>query len=267
MKNLSALFFRINLRDKYYPSYESAINYCDKKNRASGAKLVMQHIAEITARDMSFNFKGNYNYFSALTGYSYFSLPLLESILIYKKKYNHLPKIVDFGGTFGQAALYASQFFKLDYSVIETLETVSLAELNQIPLKYYKSIEEFNISVGEIDLFFSSGAIQYTSNPNEVLEDIFAIPAKMITLCRNNFSISPYITVQQYNVESALDSDAKAKFITHDKNCLVPNTQIAEDIIHNLAEINSYYLFGRVVENSSIIGKNAYGKNLYFMKR
>jgi putative methyltransferase (TIGR04325 family) len=267
MKKLSNFIGRFKSRKINYSTYESAFNYCKKRNESSGANLVMQYIAEVTARDMSYNFKGNHDCFLDVPGYAYFSLPLLETILIYQRKYGRLPKIVDFGGTFGQGALYISQFFNLEYSVIETLETVLIAESNHIPLQYFKSIEEFKTSGSKVDLVFSSGAIQYTENPNEILGELFAIPSKMITLCRNNFSDTPIITIQQYNVDTALDSTAKNKFMSHEKNCLIPNTQIAEDKIHHLAQINEFHLYRQVVENSSIIGNNAYGKNLYFMKR
>ena len=112
--------------------------------------------------------------------------------------------VLDFGGGGGYHFTIASKALgkdtKLKWNVVETTAMVNEAkDIANNNLKFFDSIAEASKDLGNIDLIFTSSALQYCSNPMAFLKQLIDVSAKYIYITRTPFSNSNHtiITTQE----------------------------------------------------------------------
>jgi putative methyltransferase (TIGR04325 family) len=103
-------------------------------------------------------------------------------------------RVLDFGGAGGhhysivRTALDADR--EVQWNVVETVPMVRAAnkELAGGGLKFFESIERAASDLGQVDLVFTSGALQYTSNPLVSLSMLLEVKAKHLFITRTAFN-------------------------------------------------------------------------------
>jgi putative methyltransferase (TIGR04325 family) len=164
---------------------------------------------------------------------------LLEVIFLYYSKYNRFPRILDFGGGFGEGAMYITNLIKknIPYSVVETNKLVQLAKYKN--LKFSVFYDSFDLAVKNFkpDIFFSSGTLQYLEKPYEIIKRIFSTRFKYIALTRNQFSKDEKV----FNQISLLSENGAGKHLLSYKNRFIfyPVTNLNKNKIISISK-NKY---------------------------
>lgn len=104
--------------------------------------------------------------------------------------------VIDFGGACGAHYFISKMVFgkstNLRWHVVETPNIVSSAiELEDGHLKFFDDLQKAKDGLEHIDLVFSSGALQYTPEPYEFLEQLTECKAKNIFITRAGLSTLP----------------------------------------------------------------------------
>jgi putative methyltransferase (TIGR04325 family) len=115
--------------------------------------------------------------------------------------------VIDFGGAGGFhytiAKIALGNETVLNWSVVETTAMMKKAkQLENNELKFYDSIDLAQKELVNVDLVFTSGALQCCPNPTESLEQLININAKYIFITRTAFnnSTSEIISTQISNL-------------------------------------------------------------------
>ena len=169
----------INQSALIYSSFQEAYNSCSDKSYEN-EELVNSVI------------KKNRDYVTYLNTIPSLSLqdlsaliPLaIASIDDHKSSLN----VIDFGGGGGShftAIKAAIKATNLKWAVVETYAmTIAAKCLENQNLKFYDSITNAKNELGNVDLIFSSGSLQYCSDPLTTLKSIINIRAKFLYFCR-----------------------------------------------------------------------------------
>tara|TARA_A100001388_G_C28767866_1_gene501883 strand:- start:1119 stop:1916 length:798 start_codon:yes stop_codon:yes gene_type:complete len=206
---------------------------------------------------------------------NYGQTPFTESsnLLIYciayylKNNAGKFPKIVDFGGACGENILFLSSIFGNDILksawIVETKTQVDFSNKYDFSKKLNFSNDLKKILIEKnIDIFFSSCALNYIENPYEILSMIKDLKISIVSLTRNNFSINPKSFVQVSN----LSDNGFGIHIEQYGNPRVwyPSQSLSEEKIKNI--FSRYQLLLDIsVNKSGIINKNEnYAKDLIF---
>jgi len=116
--------------------------------------------------------------------------------------------VIDFGGAGGfhytLAKIALGNETVLNWSVVETTAMMKKAkQIENNELKFYNTIHLAQKKVANIDLVFTSGALQYCPSPTESLKKLIDINAKYIFITRtplNNNNNSEIISTQISNL-------------------------------------------------------------------
>lgn len=105
----------------------------------------------------------------------------------------HDLSVLDFGGGAGYHYSIASKVFgndcKLKWAVVETDAMSSAAtHLSNSELNFFSDVKNALHYLSKVDLVFTSGALQYCSNPIVVLESLTNVGAKYIYITRAAFN-------------------------------------------------------------------------------
>jgi len=194
---------------------------------------------------------------------------LLFAVAIYQNQYpGEIPHIIDFGGACGESLYCLEKIFgDAIYSksvVIESKGHVRESK-NWDYARKVKFAAELNeeITMLDISIFFSSGAIQSIPDPYSPI--IWAVRRKIpiIALTRNNFSDNPKVTAQQTN----LSAHGSGKHIPSygDPSIFCPNTSIDIKRILNILDANGYTCIENACDQGSgVNGENNFGADLIF---
>lgn len=122
----------------------------------------------------------------------------LTACAIFQKLYfslNRRPmKVIDFGGAFGNLLYYFDLMLgekaQVDWRVVETPNMVKhSAELESERLSFYDSIDKAAKGMGQTDLLYTSGALQYTGDPTGMLHRLTELRAEYMFFNRSAFSL------------------------------------------------------------------------------
>jgi putative methyltransferase (TIGR04325 family) len=96
-------------------------------------------------------------------------------------------RVLDFGGAFGTAHYLTKDRFPANrrWAVVENPAFVKAGrELETEQLRFFSSIGEAAAWLGSVDLCYSSGAIQYTPDPEEVVRQLRGTNPKVVAFLR-----------------------------------------------------------------------------------
>lgn len=98
-------------------------------------------------------------------------------------------RVIDFGGACGSHYLTAKALLRdqvrLQWYVVETSGMASKGrELENDELRFFNNLSIARTEAGQVDLVFSSGTLQYVSDPYETLKDLMECKAQYVFLTR-----------------------------------------------------------------------------------
>ena len=197
-----------------------------------------------------------------------------SNLLIYclayylKKNKGKCPNIIDFGGACGEnililSSILGNDIFKSSW-IIETKSQVDLSNEYSYSkrLNFSNDLKKVLIEKN-IDIFFSSCALNYTESPYEILSLIEGFNIPMVCLTRNNFSINPKSFVQVSNLSDNGFGEHIEKY--GNPKIWYPSQSLSEEKIKNIFSSEYQLLLDISVNKSGIINKNKnYAKDLIF---
>ena len=184
--------------EKNFISFEDALIYCNKKQKGAYESILLS----------KYRFEKFNNYLnSGASLFSYSMLSLLFTVTKFINENNGLcPNIVDFGGACGESVfllqkILGNEIFSKSW-IIETEQHILESSNWQFAenLQYSNNLEQ-TINSNKIDIFFSSGTLQYLENPLKPLKLIANKSVPIVALTRNHFS-NDKIIVQESNFSS-----------------------------------------------------------------
>lgn len=126
-------------------------------------------------------------------------LPILDAVhRVYTRDHPKEIAVLDFGGADGNYFRYVSKLIapgiSLRWSVVETPAMVrAMREFEGSGLRFFTSVSEaLQNTAQKIDLVFTSGAIQYTSDPWQTLHRLLDIRASYMIFNRQSLSMEDF---------------------------------------------------------------------------
>lgn len=134
-------------------------------------------------------------------------------------------KVLDFGGGGGYHYQIAKTYYgntkNIYWNVVETSKLAQEAQtrLSDDKLKFFNNINEAAENLKEIDLVFTSSALQYTPEPLDFLKKLIAIKAKHLYITRTPFNDlnEPLISIQS----SLLSNNGPGALPSNINDCLI----------------------------------------------
>jgi len=223
-KKLIYTFYLLKYK-KYFNNYKNCYKYC----------------SSITNNSYEDNYLNNYRLKKFL--YNKNNIPyiykpsykfLLEAILMFMSKNNKIPKIIDFGGGFGDAALYLRKllnFNNYSYCVVETENLCRMAKLIKEKYIYFFSNLDLAIKNFSPDIIYTNQAIQYLEEPYEIIQKFKKSSVKLIVMTGNSFSKNNEI----FSQPSLLSDNGAGEHVKSykDKLIIYPQTKIDKEKIKN----------------------------------
>lgn len=151
--------------------------------------------------------------------------------------------IIDVGGACGIHYFPIKKMFgekvRFNWIIVESGALVrACKDLENEELKFRNSLKEATLSLKNIDIVISSGAIQYFEDPKKILREIIEIGAEFILFSRLSLSLTNYerIIVQKsllsHNAFEKLPKGFKDKIIKY------PQTSIKESAFKSIIQTN-----------------------------
>ena len=176
-----------------FDSFSKASEYCRIRNKNSEKEMIHKLF-----KSSEENLKNKHNLFE-LFGNSF----LLYVILYYLKNNNgKCPFLVDFGGGAGASIMMLKKIFgdqiSNKFSIVEQEDYVKESKNFKYSsaLNYSSNLEEV-IKNNKVNIFFSSGVIQYLREPLSFLKKLSTHKIPIVAFTRNNFSNMEKIQVQK----------------------------------------------------------------------
>ena len=218
----------------------------------------------------------NYKKISKKTNSSFLSsffndeyLLLIESILIFINENQKLPKILDYGGEFGDSYYYLKSILKQDFNYL-------IVESNQV-VKNSKHIDrnkvEFSDNLSEAiknfnpDIIFSSGTLQMIEDYESILGIILNSNASIISFTKNSFAENceedNYYIIQP----TRMSDHGHGKFLKNINNNIIlfPFKNICEKKVINILT-EKYFIYRETNGVKGYHGNNTYSKDIIFKK-
>ena len=194
---------------------------------------------------------------------------LIYCILYYlKNNKGKVPKIIDFGGACGENIIFLKTIFGND--ILKTSWVIETkAQVNES--HNYRYSKEINFSddlkkvlkENNIDIFFSSCALNYIQSPYKILSIIEDYKIPMVCLTRNNFSKKPKSFVQVSNLSDNGFGEHIEKY--GNPKIWYPSQSLSEEKIKHIFSSAYDLILDESINKSGIINKNEnYAKDLIF---
>ena len=179
-----------------------------------------------------------------------------------------MPKLIDFGGACGENILFLESIFGNKFikkSFILESQAQSLESKNwEFAKNLNFSNDLLEIIGNDIDIFFTSCALNYIPKPYELLLKVAERKVPLICLTRNNFSKNPSVFVQVSN----LSENGFGNHIRKYGNPLIwyPSQTLFENQIKKIFLTSNYELiFDENIVSTGVIDSNKnYSKDLIF---
>jgi putative methyltransferase (TIGR04325 family) len=260
-------YFLFNKFSKKFSSFKETNDFCNIVTKDSYAN---NNLNKFRLQRFKLNFKNLHNIPQPCYKF------LIEVISVYLNRYKTFPKILDFGGGFGDGFLYLRNIFQdtsITYSIVEQKEVVELSENIDFKCKFNHVINFFSsidvaLEKNSYDLLFSSGTLQSLKDPYAILNKFNSTNVKMIGLTRNSFSKKTKYISQV----SLLYSNGSGIVPKNFKNCIIvyPHTTIEEEKLFktlnkfkiNLTNLNAEPGYSNVAG----IFKECYSKDILLIK-
>jgi putative methyltransferase (TIGR04325 family) len=169
--------------------------------------------------------------------------------------------VVDFGGSAGEVgAEFLSAFPRATYTVIENPTMVAMMK-GQGPVSFACT------PPAACDIFFSSGALQYTDDPLEILSTAFASARRCVVLMRNSFADEDIYRVQRSRLFANGVGPIPEGY--RDRAVSYPHRTIREAVVIEMARQHGFRCVTRMEEGCGsalpFAGK-VYGMQLVFLR-
>lgn len=173
---------RISPLQRVYPTYEDGLAACGGHGYELD-DLVNVVYLKTKALSKKLGTEPNLSLTEAMTQ----SLTAVLLTAIFQE--NEAIKVIDFGGACGSQYFIVKKILgdkiRLHWSVVETKKMVQKARALQTDeLRFFESISDVKNEFGDIDLFHSSGAIQYVPDPEITISRIINSGAHFLFLNR-----------------------------------------------------------------------------------
>lgn len=168
-------------RTRIYESYEASASDC--QNNAYQAQEIVQVVVEKNIR-----FK------NALRSQSVLDHGTLRTLISLGLSNVHgRLNVIDFGGGGGYHYTVATKAlgtsFPIRWNVVETPAMVKAAKRMEIDgLKFFEDTKAAANDLGEVDLVFASGSLQYCPNPLSFLQKLVDVGGRHLFITRTPFS-------------------------------------------------------------------------------
>ena len=265
---LLLLFIKVlrYIKSKKFSSYEECKKYCLKQKNSFYTNDKYINLKFKKFLQISNHHPNNLEYSSQL---------LNKIILIYIEKYKTKPKILDFGGNFGENYFYLDKSFntKIHYDVCEVKEkTEKCKNLNNV--NFYSDLN--TALKNNYDIIYISGTLQYLEHPYANLKKILQTKPKIIGLTRNNFCDRESIYAQATSLP--LDEKDKIYFENFNLNKLIkifnitsnflylPNRQVSLKKIKRMMLDNQYSIYFERKGKEGNFGYRSFSKDLIITK-
>ena len=250
-----------NLNTLEMKNYNDAQKYCEKKNKGCYQSEIL---CKYRFEKMNKMLEDNNEFF----------LPpsiniLLQSIKIFLKSNSKtIPSFIDFGGACGENILFLESIFGNEIFnnswVIETHAQVEESKKWNFSKKINFSSDFSNIlENNNIDIFFTSCAINYLKNPYDPLFKVVSKKVPYVILTRNNFSNNPIFYAQK----SKLSSNGNGKHLRKykDREIWYPSTTLSEKKIMDIFKKKYSLKLEKYFDNTGVLNKKkCYSKDLIF---
>jgi putative methyltransferase (TIGR04325 family) len=168
--------------------------------------------------------------------------------------------ITDFGGSIGDLGLEVlAAYPRTKYIVVEN-ETM-------VEMMRGRNAVEFTTSIpDQCDIFYTSGTLQYLSDPMEVFEAGVRSARRAVILARNSFCRTEIFRVQRSRLFDNGRGPVPQGFT--DRVITYPHRTINEDAVHAIAEKHGFKCLERQEASSGVLRHNdeVYGVDLLFTK-
>lgn len=182
-------------------------------------------------------------------------------------------RVIDFGGGAGQhysiVRAVLSDKFDIKWNVVETPTMVRYAaqRLSNSSLNFFDNIESAKADLGHVDLAFSSGALQYTSDPLMFLAKILAIRADNVFITRVglNHNDENITTIQK----SFLSENGPGPLPDGFEDCIIkyPLTLVSKKMFENqIRETYSIQFFTEEEQNAYSVKSQSFNVYGFFCK-
>ena len=249
-----------NLNTLEMKTYYDAENYCENKNKDCYQSEIL---CKYRFEKMDKVLKENNQIF----------LPpsiniLLKSIKFFIKSRNkNTPSFIDFGGACGENILFLESIFGNEiYNnswVIETPAQVEESKKWDFSKKINFSSDLNNVlENNNVDIFFTSCAINYLKNPYDPLLKVVSKKVPYVILTRNNFSKNTLFYAQR----SKLSSNGNGKHLKKykDREIWYPSSTLSEIKIMDIFKKKYSLKLGKSFDNTGVLNNKCYSKDLIF---
>lgn len=249
-----------NLNTLEMQNFSDAEKYCEKKNKDCYQSEIL---CKYRFEKMDKVLKENNQFF----------LPpsiniLLKSIKFFIKSSNkNTPSFIDFGGACGENILFLESIFGNEiYNsswVIETPAQVEESKRWDFSKKINFSSDLNNVlENNNVDIFFTSCAINYLKNPYDPLLKVVSNKVPYIILTRNNFSKNNLFYAQR----SKLSSNGNGKHLKKykDREIWYPSSTLSEIKIMDIFKKKYSLKLEKIFDNTGVLNNKCYSKDLIF---
>ena len=176
--------------------------------------------------------------------------------------------VVDFGGGGGYHYHVAKKLFgeskSIQWSIIETPEMCKEASIIlSSELNYYSDINEAKIKMGQLDLVFSSSALQYCPDLPNYLRELCNLSSRYLYITRTPFSMlkNPIYGIQETSLSANGPGDLPQGFI--EQNIQYPITFFPLESTYSIIQ-EKYKIIFTIEEDPATLFYDGKPINQYF---
>jgi len=194
---------------------------------------------------------------------------LLFATSLFLSRENRTPRLINFGGACGESIFLLCKIFE-DQIFRTTCVCESAQHVRESSNWDY--VSKINISdnlekalATPIDIFFTSGTIQYLPNPYEPLDTVAKAGVPIVALTRNNFSLNPTIVAQR----SMLSANGTGSHLAEYGNfeLYYPNSSIdKQKLIKTFLDHGYSLILDTTGTASGVYGATSFSGDLVFVK-